>query len=263
MNGARPLALVTGGLHRLGAVLATRLGAAGYDLALHHRSGGDADEPLRSFLASDRVTHGCFAADLADAAAADQLFDAVVARFGRAPTLLVNNASLFGAGGWADADPTEMSRHFAVNAIAPIQLAGRLAAAHAVDADADADADAAADAVIINILDQRVRNPVPDQFAYSLSKQALWQATRTMAVAMAPRVRVNAIAPGLTIPTADYADGQMARLAAEMPLGRLPQPDDIADALMYLAGARAVTGQTIFVDGGANLKSFARDFVML
>lgn len=259
MNGARPLALVTGGLHRLGAVLAARLGAAGYDLALHHRSGGDADEPLRSFLASDRVTHGCFAADLADAAGADQLFDAVVARFGRAPTLLVNNASLFGAGGWADAGADELSRHFAVNAIAPVQLARRLAAAHAVDADADA----AADAVIINILDQRVRNPVPDQFAYSLSKQALWQATRTMAVAMAPRVRVNAIAPGLTIPTADYDDGQMARLAAEMPLGRLPLPDDIADALMYLAGARAVTGQTIFVDGGANLKSFARDFVML
>lgn len=254
MTSPRPLALVTGGLHRIGAVLSARLGAAGYDLALHHRSAGAADAPLAELLAGGTVAHAHFAADLGEPGAADALFDAVTGHFRRAPELIVNNASLFGDGGWDVADDGELTRHFAVNCIAPVQLARRLARACS-------DGDGAPS--VINILDQRVRNPVPDQFAYGLSKEALWQATRSMALAMAPAIRVNAIAPGLTLPTDDYGDGQMARVAAHMPLVRLPQPDEIADAMLYLAQARSVTGQTIFVDGGANLKSFARDFVML
>ena len=84
-----------------------------------------------------------------------------------------------------------------------------------------------------------------------------------MAIALAPHARVNAVAPGLTLPTQDYAPGQMERVAQMMPLHRLPTPQDIADAALYLIGARAVTGQTIFVDGGANLKSFDQDFITL
>jgi pteridine reductase len=116
---------------------------------------------------------------------------------------------------------------------------------------------------VIHILDQRILNPVADQLAYTLSKQALWQATRTLAISLAPAVRVNAIAPGLTLPTQDYAPGQMDRIAGMMPLGLLPSPADIAEAALYLASARAVTGQTIFVDGGANLTAFPQDFVDL
>ena len=111
--------------------------------------------------------------------------------------------------------------------------------------------------------DQRIATPVPDQLAYSLSKQALWQATATLAVAFGARARVNAVAPGLTLPTDDYSAGQMTRLAARMPLGALPTPDDIADAVAWLARAEAVTGQTIFVDGGAHLAPLGRDFVAL
>ena len=118
-----------------------------------------------------------------------------------------------------------------------------------------------ADGAVVNILDQRVLNPPVDQAAYTASKLALANLTRVLARAFAPRVRVNAVAPGLTIPGDDYADDQVRRLAAAMPLGRLPQPADVADAVAFLAGARAVTGQTLFVDGGASLESWPRDFV--
>ena len=105
--------------------------------------------------------------------------------------------------------------------------------------------------------------PVPDQIAYSLSKSALWQATATLAVAFGNRARVNAVAPGLTMATDDYSDAQVERLAKLMPLGALPTPAQIADAVVYLARAEAVTGQTIFVDGGAHLAPMGRDFVAL
>ena len=96
-----------------------------------------------------------------------------------------------------------------------------------------------------------------------IDKTALAAATRTLAVALAPRLRVNAVAPGLTLPTSDYAAGQMARIATAMPLARLATPGDIAAAVAYFAEAQSVTGQTLFVDGGASLKSFDRDFVAL
>ena len=116
---------------------------------------------------------------------------------------------------------------------------------------------------IVNIVDQRVVHPVPDQIAYSLSKSALWQATATLAVAFGGRARVNAVAPGLTMATEDYSAAQVGRLAKRMPLGALPTPGQIADAVVYLARAEAVTGQTIFVDGGAHLAPLGRDFVAL
>jgi NAD(P)-dependent dehydrogenase (short-subunit alcohol dehydrogenase family) len=118
-------------------------------------------------------------------------------------------------------------------------------------------------ACVINVLDQRIRQPNSDQISYTLSKQALAAATETLARALAPKIRVNAVAPGLTLPTEDYRPAQMAALEALMPLKRLPEADDIADAVLWLARAEATTGQTIFVDGGASLKSFERDFVFL
>jgi NAD(P)-dependent dehydrogenase (short-subunit alcohol dehydrogenase family) len=116
---------------------------------------------------------------------------------------------------------------------------------------------------IINILDQRIAQPHGDQLGYTLSKQALAGATTTLARALAPRVRVNAVAPGLTLATADYTAAQMARLGEMMPLRALPKPLAIADAVAYLANATHVTGQTIFVDGGAHMVSYERDFVHL
>jgi pteridine reductase len=244
------LALVTGGHRRLGAVISARLAADGWTLAIHGAHDAEPDAVLAKVFARHATTWHGFVADLADAAAVDALVPAVSGHFGRAPDLLVNNASRFVDDKAASATAHELAAHHAVNTAAPIALA--LALHRAGNRGA-----------IVNIIDQRVRNPVPDQFSYGLSKAALAAATRTLAVSLAPLLRVNAVAPGLTLPTRDYDDALMARIAAAMPLGRLPSPSDIADAVAFLASAESVTGQTLFVDGGASLKSFDRDFVFL
>lgn len=244
------LALVTAGLRRLGAAIAARLAGEGYALALHAHHAAEPDPALQAAIEAAGVAHAIFPADLADADAVAALVDQVADRFGAAPTLLVNNASRFEDSEWATFGMADLDRHFRVNAFAPALLAQRLAA-RLGDGEG----------VVVNILDQRVAAPPIDQAAYTASKLALAGMTEAMARAFAPRVRVNAVAPGLTLPTADYSEAQMARLAAAMPLGRLPAPEDIADAVAYMAGARAVTGQVLFVDGGARLEAFRRDFV--
>jgi pteridine reductase len=221
------LALVTGGRRRLGAAIADSLEAGGWIVARHSH----VDD-----------SNGAFVADLAEADAPQRLIDAIIVRFGTAPTLLVNNAR--------DADAASLAAHHAINAQAPVLLALALVKAGQGGS-------------IVNILDQRLRNPNGDQLSYTLSKAALDGATRTLAAALAPSWRVNAVAPGLTIPTGDYDTGQMERLAKSMPLGELPTPGAIADAVRYLASASSVTGQTIYVDGGASLKSYDRDFMHL
>ena len=257
MNGTPPLALVTGGMHRLGAAIAARLAAAGYALALHMHHASDPEPELAAALATQGTSWHRFRADLANADEVAALVPRVVTHFGRAPELLVNNAALFAEGGWDAMTAADLSRMNAVNFHAPVLLAQALVAASPPASQP------ASQPAIVNIVDQRVANPVPDQLAYSLSKGALFQATRTLAAAFDGRARVNAVAPGLTIVTPDYAPGQAARLAARMPLGRLPTPADVADAVLFLAHATATTGQTLFVDGGASLAPLGRDFIYL
>ena len=246
------LALVTGGLHRVGAAISARLAREGYALAIHKRSPGDADAVLAEALAETGAVSQRFAADLSDPAAVEALIPAVIAEFGRAPDLLVNNAAHFAEGEWADLSAGALAGMMQVNHHAPVMLAKTLVAASEGKRPA-----------IVNIVDQRVAHPVPDQIAYSLSKAALWQATATLAVAFGNRARVNAVAPGLTLATDDYSEAQVERLAGRMLLGALPTPGQIADAVVYLARAEAVTGQTIFVDSGAHLAPMGRDFVAL
>ena len=248
-----PLALVTGGMHRLGAAIAARLASAGYTLALHKHHARDPEPALAAALAEHSTDWQRFRADLSDADEVAGLIPAVIAHFGRAPDLLVNNAALFGEGQWDALSAADLARMSAVNFHAPVLLAQALVAASPADSQP----------AIVNIVDQRVANPVPDQLAYSLSKGALFQATRTLATAFGPRARVNAVAPGLTLVTDDYTPGQAERLAARMPLGQLPTPERVADAVLFLAQATATTGQTIFIDGGASLAPLGRDFVYL
>jgi NAD(P)-dependent dehydrogenase (short-subunit alcohol dehydrogenase family) len=255
------LALVTGGHRRLGAAIAARLATDGWTLALHGAHDAVPDATLGDVLMqTGTVWHG-FVADLANGDAVAALLPAVIAHFGASPTLLVNNAAMFEDDDAATADAAAIAAHHAVNAAAPVTLA--LALYRARGTGALAFYGAGGTAAVVNIVDQRIRNPVPDQLSYSLSKAALASATRTLAVALAPRLRVNAVAPGLTLPTADYDADAMTRLAQAMPLARLATPEEIAAAVAFLATAHSATGQTIFVDGGANLKSFDRDFVYL
>ena len=244
-----PLALVTGGCRRLGAAIAGRLAKAGYTLALHGHHDAEPEAALAPALAG--VEWRGFVADFADAGAAEQLFGDVVTHFGRAPDLLVNSASSFGQDRIDSVTATDLRLNFAVNCAAPTLLTRAFPAA------------AGEGRAIVNILDQRIRHPHGDQLAYTLSKLALAGLTDIAAREFAPAIRVNAVAPGLTIATEDYRAEQVAGLAAIMPLQRLPMPADIAKAVLFLATAKGVTGQVLFVDGGAHHVAFARDFMHL
>jgi NAD(P)-dependent dehydrogenase (short-subunit alcohol dehydrogenase family) len=244
---------VTGGCRRLGAALCAALAEAGYDLAIHSGTTAAPEDGLVERLAGAGAVWRHFAADLADEAAVVGLLPAVEAAFGRTPALLVNNAARFDYDSPETATQTGMLRHYAVNSVAPVLLAGAVAAKAGPEHPV----------AIVNILDQRIAAPNADQFSYTLSKLALSEATTILAHRFAPHVRVSAVAPGLTLPTADYDAARLAGAAKRMPLAALPNPTDIAEAVLYLARARAVTGQTLFVDGGAHLCRFPRDFLFL
>jgi len=253
VSAKKPLALVTGGMRRLGAVIAGRLADAGYALALSSHQDSEPEEALAEKLSANETQWHSFMADLSDPKAAAGLIDSVTSHFGRAPDLLVNNAAIFGQDGWEEMSAETLEAHFRVNVFSPMLLAKELVSA----------ADEGARPSIIHILDQRIANPNGDQLSYTLSKQALAASVRSMASALQGRARVNGVAPGLVIETEDYGAEQVSRLGEMMPLKALPKPQSVADAVAYLAAAGDTTGQVIFTDGGAHLKSFDRDFVHL
>ena len=248
----RPLALITGGWRRIGAAIAKALAADGWDLALHAHRADAFDEAFAAELGGTGAQARGFAADLTEADAPERLIADAATVFGRAPTMLVNSASIFRDDRLATLTAETLDAHMRTNLYAPLLLTQAFAAALGQH-----------DGNVAMLLDSRVRNPVPDQLAYSLSKQALHASLRNLARELAPRIRVNGVAPGLVLPTANYDDAQWERLRAMMPLERLPTPADVASAAVWLARAPAVTGQTIFVDAGANLEAYPRDFVYL
>ena len=156
-------------------------------------------------------------------------------------TLLVNSAAEFEPDEIESLERARLERTFAVNMAAPLFLAQAFAA------------QAPAGASIVNVIDQRVFRPTPRFLSYTLSKSALHMATTTLAQALAPRLRVNAVAPGPTLPSPRQTQAQFTEQAATLPLQHGPSPEDIAAAVLYLAGAASVTGVTIAVDGGQHL----------
>lgn len=250
---AKRLALVTGGHRRLGAEISTALARAGYALAIHGSHDVRLESALALTLESQATEWEGFIADFSDPEAAEELVADVAAKFGRPPDLLVNSAAIFGQDRLENVSADDLMRHYAVNCAAPTLLSKAFATVPA----------GLTDRCIVNILDQRIEHPHGDQLAYTLSKMALAGLTHLTARELAPRIRVNAVAPGLTIATPDYDADQMERLTDAMPLGRLPQAAQIADAVTYLAGATAVTGQILYIDGGAHMQSYPRDFMHL
>lgn len=243
-------ALITGGGRRIGAAIARALAQAGFAVVLHARHASSEAEALAGEIENAGGRATIVLADLADPAALAGLVPAAAAF---APlTLLVNNASLFDEDEIGTLTRAQFDMTMAVNLTAPLFLAQAFAAQALAAQAFAAQAGAAADASIVNIVDQRVLRPTPKFFSYSLSKSALHLATTTLAQALAP-LRVNAVAPGPVLPSPRQTPAQFAAQASSVPLGKGPSPEDIAEAVLYLAGATSVTGVTIAVDGGQHL----------
>ncbi|HEY0178096.1 MAG TPA: pteridine reductase [Dokdonella sp.] len=239
--GARPAVLVTGAARRLGAAIARRLHAAGYDVALHARRSLDALEALVAELEAARAGSTlALPAELADAERLPALIDAVVARFGRLDGL-VNNASAFYATPLGAITPAHWDELFAANARAPLFLAQAAAPHLAVRGGA-----------IVNLIDVYAERPLAGHAVYCMAKAALAAATRALALELAPRVRVNGVAPGAVLwPEHGKPAAERDALIARTPLRRLGTPDDVAGAVLWLLhDATFVTGEIVHVDGG-------------
>src|SRR3954471_17209285 len=235
-------ALVTGAARRIGRAIAVALSRGGYSVAIQANRSVDDAKALCDEIARGGGRAAMVRADLADHAETSGLISAAAAAIGPL-TLLVNNAAMFEPDAIGALDAERFDRQFAVNLRAPLFLAEAFAA----------QARAGANASIVNILDQRVFKLTPHFVSYTLAKSALHSATRMLAQALAPDVRVNAVAPGPTMQSARQVADDFARQAASVPLGHGPDAREIAAAVLYLARARSVTGVTLAVDGGQHL----------
>ena len=235
-------ALVTGGARRIGRAIVEHLAERGYAVAIHCNSSVEEAETLQETIvgAGDRAI--VVRADLADPDAAQSLVAEASAALGPL-TLLVNNASLFEADELETLDAARWARQFAVNLQAPVFLTRAFARQLPEGVPGS----------VVNLLDQRVWKTTPYFFSYSLSKSALLTATRTMAQALAPRVRVNAVGPGPTLPSVGLSMEDFVRRGETMPLGRGANPREVAEAVHFLAGASSITGQMLAVDGGQHM----------
>ena len=244
MNFVAPprTALVTGAARRIGAAIARDLAAHGWRVALH----ANVSRPDAEAVAAEiRATGGSavvVGADLADLAALPGLVDAAVAALGPIG-LLVNNASEFEPDEIGALDPARFERHLRVDLVSPCLLADLWAASLPADTAGS----------VINVIDQRVWRPTPKFFSYTLAKSALWTATRTMAQALAPRIRVNAIGPGPAFANTRQSAEDFARQSAAVPLGHGPAPEEFGRTVRFLAETASVTGQMICLDGGQHL----------
>ena len=244
------IALVTGAGRRIGSDIARRLARDGWGLALLARASLEGARALAAEIVAGGGEAHAFSVDLADPEAGAAAFAKIAAALGPIE-LLVNNAAVFETDSIGALDLALWRRQFAVDLEAPVFLAAAFAAALPGDREG----------AIVNIVDQRVLRLTPQYLSYTLAKAALWTATQTLAQALAPRIRVNAIGPGPTYPSVNQGEAGLAQEAAGALLGRSIRGEEIAEAVAYLAGAPNVTGQLICVDAGQHLAWRTPDIV--
>ncbi|MDE2580245.1 MAG: SDR family oxidoreductase [Rhodospirillales bacterium] len=236
-------ALITGGAHRLGGAIARALAGAGFDIALHTRRSTEAAEATAAEIRRGGRHATVLRADLARETETVGLLPAAAAALGPIG-VLVNNASTFERDEWDSVTRESWDAHLEPNLRAPFVLMQHFARA----------LPAAADGVVINLLDQRVWSLTPLFVSYTVSKAALWALTQSMALALAPRIRVNAIGPGPALPSARQTPEQFARQCTMVPLGHGTSPAEVARAALAILGLPAMTGQMIALDGGQHLQ---------
>ncbi|NJC89417.1 MAG: SDR family oxidoreductase [Desulfuromonas sp.] len=237
------VALITGGAVRIGRALALALAERGVRIALHYGRSADAAKETAAAIRAAGSDAAPLSADLAESGAAADLIDRALERFGRLD-ILVNSAAIFLPGGVGDTSEGDWDRQFAINLKSPFFLAQAFARRHQPGSSG----------LIVNIADWRAFRPGPDYLAYTLTKAGIVAMTQSLAAAPAPRIRVNAIAPGAILPPPGKDDVYLQRLADRIPLRRSGSPDDLAKGLLYLAEADFVTGEVLFIDGGEHLQ---------
>lgn len=235
-------ALITGGAQRLGAAMARALAQDGYDLVLHCRRSRAEAQALRREIEAMGRRAAIVEADLAREAEVADVIGAATAALGPLD-VLVNNASVFELDHLATADRASWDRHLEINLRAPIVLAQGFVR----------QLPAKAQGVIVNMLDQRVRNLTPNFLSYSISKVGLWAATQVLARELAPGVRVNAIGPGPTLVAPGMDPAVFEDLCRSTPLRHGPTPEEIAAGLRFILASPSMTGQLLTLDGGQQL----------
>jgi NAD(P)-dependent dehydrogenase (short-subunit alcohol dehydrogenase family) len=244
-------ALITGGARRLGRAMALYLAGRGYDVAIHYDTSADEAAETANTMRTAGVRAATLQADLLDEGQTATLVARAAQALDGPLTVLINNASIFEYDTIRSATRTSWDRHFGSNLRAPFVLTQDFAA-QAPTADRSG-AEPSARALIVNMVDQRVRKLTPEFMTYSLAKMGLWTLTQTSAQALAPDIRVNAIGPGPTMQGARQTTEHFTRQRAATILERGANPQDITAALGYLLDATSVTGQLICVDGGQHL----------
>jgi NAD(P)-dependent dehydrogenase (short-subunit alcohol dehydrogenase family) len=235
-------ALVTGAARRIGRVIARDLAAAGWPVAVHyHRSREDADSLVAEIVAAGGRAVA-LAADLAREAEVETLVPRAAAALGPL-ACLVNNASEFVMDKIDTVTRASWDAHIETNLRAPLVLSQAFARQLPAGSEGN----------VINLLDQRVLSLTPYFLSYTVAKAGLWTLTQTLALGLAPRIRVNGIGPGPTLPSPRQTEAQFAAQCAVMPLGRGTTPEEIAAAVRFILAAPSMTGQIIALDGGQHL----------
>ncbi len=235
-------ALITGGAKRIGAAIARDLGRHGFSVAIHCSHSRDAADRLAAEIIEAGGRAAVLQADLRDGKATRALIGQTEEALGL-PSIVINNASIFEDDAVSDFTDEGWDAHFDLHVKAPALIAQALTKALPEDAQA----------LIVNMIDQRVWRLNPRFFTYTLSKSALWTATRTMAQALGPNIRVNAIGPGPTLPNQRQQQEDFDRQTDGLILGRAPDLEDFGRTVRYLWETRSITGQMIALDGGQHL----------
>lgn len=248
-----PVVLITGGARRLGRAMALELAGAGYGVAVHYRSSAEEAVALVGELRERGVRAQAFAADLAIETECEALLPAVVAHFGRLDAV-VNNASLFEYDDVESFGYARMDAHWRANTAPAIVLARALHRQAGLQQS---------QACVVNVLDQKLWNPNPDYLSYTLSKAALEACNTLLAQALAPRLRVCGVAPGVTLASGPMNEAEFSAAHRLTPLHYSSTPSDIARSVRFLLESPAITGTTLLVDGGQHLAAQARDVMFL
>jgi NAD(P)-dependent dehydrogenase (short-subunit alcohol dehydrogenase family) len=232
--------LVTGAAKRLGRAIALHLAGAGWNVAIHYHGSAAEAESAAAEARALGVKAATFKADLSREADTAQLVGRAAGEIGPL-TALINSASLFENDDWRSASRASWDAHMETNLRAPFLLSQTFAR------------QVRGKGAIVNIIDQRVLKPTPQFLSYSLSKAGLYWLTTTLAQALGPNIRVNAVGPGPTIRNARQSEADFARQRDATVLKHGAEPEDVARAVRYLLEADAVTGQMLAVDGGQHL----------